>query len=353
MWRRIGLALALYASIATNMAAMAASSTDAVARVPKLIGEPWAIAGDPDLGKLTDPKQQPVDFGIWQAQDGTWQLWSCVRHTKCGGKTRLFHRWEGKRLTDPDWKPMGIVMQADPKFGETPGGLQAPYVLRLQYPLRAASDPPRDMYGLIYGDWVNICFAGSRDGKVFERITCNPYFPYTADGVRRPVGHGGMFDEGPEANARDPMLLRIGQTWHCYYTAHPSRVGAVYCRTSSDLVNWSSSKIVARGGRAGSNAYSSECPFVLLVDGWYYLFRTQRYGKEAKTSVYCSKNPMDFGVDSDEFFVAEMPVAAPELIHHDGKWYLACLLPSLKGIQIYRLEWKSDEKSTRPTKTSP
>src|SRR5687768_13465220 len=67
---------------------------------PIIEGEWWQIAGDPDLGNYTDPKQQPVDFAIWQAGDGRWQLWSCIRGSKCGGKTRLFHRWEGAALTN-------------------------------------------------------------------------------------------------------------------------------------------------------------------------------------------------------------------------------------------------------------
>ena len=41
---------------------------------PRLSDDWWTVAGDPDLGPLTDPKQQPVDFGIWQATDGSWQL---------------------------------------------------------------------------------------------------------------------------------------------------------------------------------------------------------------------------------------------------------------------------------------
>src|SRR5215831_16956846 len=61
--------------------------------MPQIEGEFWQIAGDPDLGKYTTPKQQPVDFGIWQAADGTWQLWSCVRSTAAAGRTRLFYRW--------------------------------------------------------------------------------------------------------------------------------------------------------------------------------------------------------------------------------------------------------------------
>jgi len=98
--------------------------------VPHIQGPWWPIAGDPDLGEFTDVNQQPVDFAVWQTADGTWQLWSCIRHTKCGGMSRLFHRWEGRDITDSNWQPMGIAMQAEPAYGETPGGLQAPHVVR-------------------------------------------------------------------------------------------------------------------------------------------------------------------------------------------------------------------------------
>jgi hypothetical protein len=36
-----------------------------------------------------------------------------------------------------------------------------------------------------------------------------------------------------------------------------------------------------------------------------------------------------------------LPVAAPELIQQGKQWYMAALLPSLKGIQIARLEWRT------------
>src|SRR5688500_10501732 len=93
---------------------------------PRIVGQPWTIATDPDLGDLTTAKQQPVDFAIWPAADGTWQLISCIRGTKEPGKTRLLHRWEGAKRTDTNWTPKGIFMQADPSLGETQGGLQAP-----------------------------------------------------------------------------------------------------------------------------------------------------------------------------------------------------------------------------------
>ena len=48
---------------------------------PRVVGDWWQVAGDPDLGGLTRKDQQPVDFAVWQAADGTWQLWSCIRGT--------------------------------------------------------------------------------------------------------------------------------------------------------------------------------------------------------------------------------------------------------------------------------
>src|SRR5690349_10322382 len=164
--------------------------------VPQIDGDFWQVAGDPDLGKYTTPQQQPVDFGIWQAADGTWQLWSCIRGTKEPGNTRLFYRWEGAALTDRDWKPMGIALHADTGVGEVADGLQAPFVFR-----------EGRRYVMFYGGWDHICSAESADGKTFARRL-------DSDGKATRFGE-------KSGNPRDPMLLRIGDLWHCYYTAHP------------------------------------------------------------------------------------------------------------------------------------
>lgn len=291
--------------------------------VPQIEGPWWKIAGNPDLGPWSDPKQQPVDFAIWQAGDGTWQLWSCIRHTRCGGRTRLFYRWEAKELTETEWRPCGVAMTADEKFGEIPGGLQAPHVIRVG-----------DAWQMLYGNWQGIARAQSSDGKQFERVVDE-------------TGKSQVFTEDqPDvpANTRDAMVLPIesadGVRYYCYYTAHPHNRGAVYLRTSKDLKQWSDSKIVARGGRAGDGPYAAECPHVVARHGAYYLFRTQRYGKNAQTLVYRSTDPADFGVDDDRFLVAELPVAAPEIIHLKGADYLAALLPTLDGIQMAKLRWE-------------
>jgi len=292
--------------------------------IPQLAGESWAVAHNPNLGKYTSGKQQPVDFGIWQAADGTWQLWSCIRHTKCGGNTRLFYCWEGRNLTDTDFKPMGIVMQADPKYGEKPGGLQAPHVVKID-----------GVYNMFYGGWGTICMAKSNDGKKFTRWLY-------------PNGRVDMFTEGPTAGARDPMVIRVGGKWYCYYTAargeKKKRKGSVYCRTSTDLRKWSDSKIVAFGGQAGTGPTQAECPHVVKYRGYYYLFRTQRYGPKSKTSVYRSKDPMNFGINDDKYLVCTLPIAAPEIVFHENEFYIAHLMSNLQGIRMNRLKWVQDDR---------
>ena len=319
--RRFGAAFLVSMLIAGATTLYAAEPTD-TSLVPRIAGDWWQVAGQPDLGDLKSEKQQPVDFAIWQAADGRWQLWSCIRHTKCGGKTRLFYGWEGKSLADRDWTPQGIVMQADPSVGETAGGLQAPHVIRRD-----------ERFVMFYGDWQHIAVATSDDGKSFARRLNR------AKTV-------GLFDEGPDANTRDAMALPVGDEVFCYYTAYPGGKGAVYCRRSrGDLTLWSDSKIVASGGKAGTNPFSAECPHVVRIGDDYFLFRTQKYGEDSQTLVYRSADPLDFGINDDAKLVANLPVAAPELIEHDGEWYIAALNPTLDGIRMARLEWAPTDSS--------
>jgi hypothetical protein len=298
---------------------------------PQIKGPWWQVAGNPDLGEFTSPGQQPVDFALWQAKDGTWQLLSCIRNTRCGGNTRLFYRWEAKNLTDVNWKPMGIAMQADVTLGEQKGGLQAPHVIKAG-----------NVYYMFYGDWIRICLAKSDDGKIFTRVL---------NENRQP----DLFS-GPYNNSRDAMVLVVDEKYYCYYTGHltDKNVGADFCRTSQDLRNWSKPTIVSSGGRAGGTKYSAECPHVVYMPGnkrkegrleapqgkgLFYLFRTQRYGKNNVSSIYASPDPLNFGINDDRFFIGTLDVAAPEVLKHKGQYYIAALLPSLKGIRLAKLKW--------------
>ncbi|MCB0669635.1 MAG: hypothetical protein KDC80_27610 [Saprospiraceae bacterium] len=285
---------------------------------PELVSDWWQIANNPDLGELTSEDQQPVDFGIWQANDGTWQVWSCIRKTKEPGKTRLFHGWEGNNLIDKNWTAKGIMMRGDTTLGEEAGGMQAPYVIKMD-----------GKYKMFYGDWNRICLAESIDGKKFNRKIVN--------------GSPALFGDRKETNTRDAMVIHTGEFWICYYVAHPDNDGAIYARTSKDLKSWSESKIVSYGGHVGKGKlWQAECPFVVKMENQYYLFRTERYGQDNKTNIYRSPNPLDFGYDDDRYFVGSIPVAAPEIFQYENQWYIACLLPSLDGIRLGRLNWVED-----------
>lgn len=290
--------------------AAAAAATPA----PRVVGEWWQIASTPDLGELSVKGQQVVDFGIWQAADKTWQVWSCIRNTKEAGQTRVFHRWEGAKLFDTAWQPKGIAMRADPAVGETAGGLQAPYVIC-----------EGGRFVMFYGDWVNICSQESTDGKEFRRIL---------DANGKSKLFGGDF----ESNTRDPMLFRLGDEWICYYTANPAAKGSVYARKSRDLRHWGEEILVAEAGLNPKNLrFAAECPFVVEPrPGEYYLFETQVYGRDAHTTVRYSRDPLNFkGADA---VVGTLPIAAPEIFRFEGVWYIAALR-GLQGIQIARIAW--------------
>lgn len=300
--------------------------------VPEIDGEWWQVAHNPDLGSYTTKKQQPVDFGIWQAADGTWQLWSCIRNTGCGGKTRLFYGWEGRNLTDRNWKPLGIVMEADTTIGEVSGGLQAPHVI--------VKD---GTYYLFYGCWDAICLAQSKDGKHFTRII-------------NQSGTPKLFS-GPMMNTRDPMTLRIRDTYYCYYVGHmkkddPAKIkAAIFCRISKDLYQWSEPTMVSGGGSVAEldswGGGDAECPFVVPLEDKFVLFRNQIYAPNNLNTQYCSANPLDFGVDNDKYMVGQLKVAAPEIIKVGSQYYIAALMPGIDGIRIAKLTFKKNYKSAK------
>jgi hypothetical protein len=296
--------------------------------MPEIIGDWWQIAGNPDLGIYQTDSQQPLDFGIWQAADGTWQLWSCVRRTACGGRNRLFYRWEGDKLTSKNWRPMGIAMMADPNFGETEGGLQAPCVIR-----------EGDTYYMFYGDWVNICLAKSWDGKTFARHL-------NADRL------SGLFSEKPGTSSRDPMVMSYQDRYYIYYTGVPEGKGAIYCRMSTDLISWGDSVVVNSGGSGGDGPATAECAFVnyLSQDNAFYLFRAHpvKGSEEYRTSIYRSENPLDFGVDSDKYLVGSLPFEVVRVIKYGADYYITALNPDYDGIRLARMKWvlRDVEEST-------
>jgi hypothetical protein len=283
--------------------------------VPAITGDWWQIAGNPSLGKYQTDEQEPTAFGLWQAADGTWQLWGCIRKTAAGGHGRLFHRWQAEAITDTAWTQMGVSMVANPEVGETLGGLQTPHATKIG-----------DAYLLVYGNWESICLACGNDGKAFVRQL-------------NAGGNSDLFNEGLGNQTRDAMITLIEDRYHIYYTANPDKKGAVYCRTSKDLVTWTETRIVSSGGRAGEKWTDAEVPYVLYQaeSEAYFLFRTHSppTGEgDFLTSVYRSNDPCDFGVGHDEKFVTTINAEASWIVEQDGQYYLAAVMPGLQGYRV-------------------
>jgi hypothetical protein len=297
-----------------------------------LEGPPWPISNNPHLGPLYGAEQEVVDHAIWPSADGRWHLWACIRGTTVG---RLFYRWEGASPDDAHWEPRGIAMRAERRYGESLNDrdgqewIQAPHVIVHQ-----------GRYWMFYGGHntesgeCQICLATSPDGREFTRY-------------RDAQGYSRLF-VGP-GEARDPMVISIGDIFYCYYAGHDTgrrAPGKIYCRTSRDLIHWSEPVTVNWGGSAGDGLWSAECPFVVHMDGYYYLFRTSRYRAPALTHVYRSQDPEDFGRGNDDKKVATLRVAAPEVVQAGDRYYISTVEALREGVQMIGLRWPEDAGAT-------
>ena len=154
---------------------------------------------------------------------------------------------------------------------------------------------------------------------------------------------------GPGA-VRDPSLIKVGDTWHIYYTGYhdgDTTKAGVYMRTSKDLINWSDWTLAHYDEHYSHHYAMCECPTVVFRDGYYYLFRTENYFK-GRTHVFRSQDPGDFGVDdySDrdfpayEYYVGRIRVGAPEIVTDaEGNDYITSNHDPKTGTYMCRLRW--------------
>jgi hypothetical protein len=288
-------------------------------------------------------RNEPVDHHIFRGPDGTWHLWGCVRRTSVG---RVLYHWQVDELTQSPWTATGELIRCDPTAGECVddfGGeewIQSPYVVH-----------SNDTYYMFYGGhstgWDargNRVSGSSRDFGMFDAV-CQICLMTSPDGRswtrhRNEQGYSRVF-AGP-GETRDPCLIKIDDVWHLYYAGYdgnPLRTGAVYVRTSTDLVNWSDHRMVHRDASFGGPTWIQECPHVVYRDGYYYLFVTEDY-YEAVTHVYRSENPLDFGIEKrDERYLGVIACAAPEIYVVGGREYLSSNHNPVLGTQMCRLEW--------------
>lgn len=301
-----------------------ASAQRATPEVPTVVSDFWRVARNPDIGKYSNEKAQPVDFSIWQATDGTWQLVSCVRYTNYPGGTRLLYRWESPSLTAPEWEEKGIFLTSEDGPDYAHGTLQAPHVIR---------DGAR--YLMYFNSGGSAFVHESRDGKNFTPV------PAPDGGTRHfPMGRDVMIFDNRE---RDGKV-------YAYYTAitppaHPTRQNhTVGVRIAPSLMGpWGEEIDVGVNTPDTTNPemtrlnfLNAESPFVYFRNGFYYRWEQMK--------VFASRDPLQWpspevttmgGGDPREFY-------APEIIKHDEEYYIAGYRygAGRAGIYMARFTWR-------------
>ena len=175
-----------------------------------------------------------------------------------------------------------------------------------------------------------MCLMTSTDGRSWTRH-------------RDARGYSRLF-LGP-GETRDPCLIQVDSKWILYYAGYhdddPQQAG-FYARTSIDLLHWSDWRLVHQDRFYGPGRWDTECPHVVYREGLYYLFRTEDYAS-ARTHVFCSENPFDFGIgDASARYVCTIAVSAPEIVvDASGNEYITSNHDLQGGTRLFRLKWKA------------
>jgi hypothetical protein len=322
---------------------------------PVLDSDFWLIGPQPELKELpllnkerTGP-HEPNDHCIFQAANGMWQLWACVRKTPVG---RCLVNWESENLTDSPWKETGRVIRADRSAGESMVDwkgqefLQSPFVVK-----------DGDTYYMTYGGYSTGKDEAGNPTDDYGRTQNQISLMTSPDGINwtRYRGENGWsrIIVGPGAT-RDQYLVKFGDTWYMYYTGHDggSRENErIYVRTSNDLIHWSDCSVAHCIDREYLNSHTCESPTVVERAGYYYLFRSGGLKTEAPFSVgvYRSEDPLDFGTsgDGEDRRVCYFPAHAGEIVFdEDGQEYISRLHnddPTHYEITLARMHWEPDD----------
>jgi hypothetical protein len=283
---------------------------------PRLDG-PWIeLVGRPQLEKWASPEAEAVDFTVFQAEDSSWQLIACIRHTTHPGSTRLLYRWSSRELLREGWKPEGIFLSSKQEWNHAEGRLQAPFHVR-----------NGDLHYLFYNS-RGCHLMTSTNGTDFE-----------------PFGKEAIFPMG-----RDVCLLddrdRSG-LWIAYYTSPEKGINpatkdhTIRARTSSKLEGpWSETATEIPPLTPPPSGYLfvyAESPLVVKRGDYYYRFE--------QLHVFRSKDPLSWQGPPVANLAPEDPIKrlAPEIVTLNGKDYLLAYQwrgQDPRGIYLAPLVWE-------------
>lgn len=172
-------------------------------------------------------------------------------------------------------------------------------------------------------------------------------------------GHTVTLENEPLFSAhRDHFILKRGNgDYLMYVVGTKDRRGCVSLFHSTDLLKWTFSGYALTSGSDAplTPAWGAmESPFVVEMDGTYYLFITYTDSKAEtynNTLVFASSDPESFGEYNGEkggaVPVAKLLAHAPEIIKEGEDWYITTCgwrgyrdVPNKGCVSIAPLKWK-------------
>jgi beta-xylosidase len=202
---------------------------------------------DPSVGEAE--RWYINDHTFHRDRDGTWHLIGITHAEPMAPFDELHLAHATAPTLHGPWTKQPFALSTDTTAGET--HLWAPHVLHHD-----------DRY------WMFVCAGGPSPTEYRIHLA-------TSDDCRTWVRHPAnpLVVDGYEA--RDPMVLRVGDRWVMYYTATESPEGGhhvVVATESDDLVHWEGRHVAYRDPMVGSMAGPTESPFVVERDGRFHLF---------------------------------------------------------------------------------
>ncbi len=268
---------------------------------------------DPSVGEKEQWYINDHTFVCGQA--GLWHLIG-ITHAEPANplNEKNFAHAVSSSLTAKTWSKLPFALTAEwEKWREV--HLWAPHIIshnNLYHMFYCAGDRDHARY--------KIHLATSKDLHEWQR---HPENPMVVDGY----------------DARDPFILKLGDTFVMYYTAtDPADSGnhIVAFRTSKDLIHWSERGICFRDPEVGKWGGGTESPFVIRRGEYFYLFIGPR-GGYVGTEVFRSKNPFEWDLFD---LVGHIESHALEVIRDiDGKWYVSSCGWGQGGVYLAPLTW--------------
>ncbi|MCB1694327.1 MAG: hypothetical protein KDI19_16255 [Pseudomonadales bacterium] len=264
--------------------------------------EPIAVE---DFTRIYDPSPGRIQGYAWYVNDhtfirdeaGQWHLFGITQQNPFRPFEEVFFTHVTAADLFGPWSKQDDVMYRDESIGESV--VWAPHVIRHD-----------GRY------WMFYC-GGDKDPTQFriQLATSDNLWDW------RRADENPLVQDGYEA--RDPMVIRIGDEWVMYYTATSEPSGGnhtVAAVVSDDLVHWRDKRTVFVSDRTGTGGGPTESPFVVAEGDRFLLFvcTNRRY---IETAVYESDDPFSFDASN---LVAKIPAHAAEVIETpQGQRYIS------------------------------